>query len=282
MKIACNYYRETEELVDENRIVIDYFKFPALGFQMSIMESCRKQERNDFFARLAGKKPVLLHGLHPAPHDLASSTFIKDFDFRAVEELLALTKTPGISLHPSLQHPDPSRDTRELINTIKSNIKFLKQQYAHFDFISIENVDSFRFGCLIDPDVIREIVYDTDCSFLLDISHAVCASRFRNEDVRDYLSRLPLDRVYEIHLNGWIIKDCDIMCHTKINEEGYTLLAEMLDKCKPEIITIEYGRHNDRIGAGIPVMSPDKVNPKAKEEIAEQVNRINAILRSHV
>ena len=29
MKIACNYYRETEQLFYENKIDIDYFKYPG-------------------------------------------------------------------------------------------------------------------------------------------------------------------------------------------------------------------------------------------------------------
>lgn len=276
MKIACNYYRETEELVDEHSIDIDYFKFPALGFQMSILEA--EKERDAFFKRLRSKKPILLHGLHPAPHDLASPTFIKDFDHKTVEELLNLTKTPGISLHPTLRYPDPSRDKKELVDTIKNNLKFLMRQYSNVGFISVENVDNIAYGCLIDPDVMKEIVYDTSCFFLLDISHTVCACRFRNEDVRTYISRLPLDRVYEIHLNGWIIKDGNIMCHTKINEEGYALLTEVLEKCSPEIITIEYGRNNDRLGAGIPIISPDKANSEAKEEIVEQVDQIKKVI----
>ncbi len=36
------------------------------------------------------------------------------------------------------------------------------------------------------------------------------------------------------------------------------------DLLKPEIITIEYGRHNDRIGAGVPVMSLEHINEQAK------------------
>lgn len=278
MKIACNYHLETEELADENRIDIEYFKFPALGFQMRIFEAGREKERDAFFARLKSKKPVLLHGLHPAPHALASPSFIKDFDVQTIEELLNLTETPGISLHPTLKYPDPSRDQKELVDTIKNNIRFLKQRYAYLDFISVENVDSAGYGCLIDPDVICEMIYDTGCYFLLDVSHAVCASRYIGEDVREYIHKLPLDRVYEIHLNGWIIKDGGIMCHTKINEEGYALLEELLKNCKPEIITIEYGRDNDRLNAGIPIMSPDKVNSDAKDEIVEQVNRIRKII----
>jgi len=282
MKIACNYFPETEELVDENRIDIDYFKYPALSSQMRIFEAGREKEREAFFTRLKSKKPVLLHGLYPAPHDLASPNFIKDFDFQTVDELLGITETPGISLHPTLRHADPSRDSREFINTIKNNILFLKQRYAHLDFISVENLDSFKYGCLIEPEVIYEIICDTGCSFLLDVSHAVCAARCRNEDVREYIYKLPLHRVYEIHLNGWIIKDGGIMCHTKINEEGYAILTELLARCRSEIITIEYGRDNDRLSAGVPVLSPDKVNEAAKSEIEEQALRIQSIVKSPI
>jgi len=72
MKIACNYYPETEQLFDEKVIDIDYFKFPALGFQMPLMEDLDAFE--SFCAKLTVKRPILLHGLYPVPHDLSSPT----------------------------------------------------------------------------------------------------------------------------------------------------------------------------------------------------------------
>ena len=62
VKIACNYYQETEELLDEKKIDIDYFKYPALGFQMKIME--RFDAFEDFCNRVTRKRPILLHGLN--------------------------------------------------------------------------------------------------------------------------------------------------------------------------------------------------------------------------
>ena len=41
MKLACNYYPETEELVRAGKIDIDYFKFPALGYQMDVLYDLR-------------------------------------------------------------------------------------------------------------------------------------------------------------------------------------------------------------------------------------------------
>lgn len=67
------------------------------------------------------------------------------------------------------------------------------------------------------------------------------------------------------------------MCYTKIHEEAYKALKEVLEHCKPKIITVEYGRHNDRIGVCVPVLSLTSVNERAKYEIAEQIYKIRGI-----
>lgn len=275
MKLACNYYPETEKLVQTGKIDIDYFKFPALGFQMSVMENMLEFEK--FTSKVTKIRPILLHGLYPAPHDLSSPTFIDDFDSDTVNQLIKLTQTPGISLHPSLSNNDETPE-KQLVDTIIKNIYYLRKNYSDMDFISIENVDSFRHGTLIKPEVFSEIINQTQCAFILDISHAYCSARLTGEDFRKYLSRLPLKQIYEIHINGWIEKGDNIMCHTKINETGYIILKELLDCCEPKIITIEYGRHNDRIDSGCPVMLPDTLNPDAENEIIEQVNKIKEVI----
>ena len=276
MKIACNYYKETEKLVRTGEIDIDYFKFPAIVPQMNIMENDVGFEK--FTSGITGIKPVLLHGLYPAPHDLASPDFINNFDEAKVNRLIKLTKTPGISLHPSLNKIDPAVTEKRLINIIIDNINFLQEKYADMDFISIENVDTLKFGALIKPEVISEIVNQSRCGFILDISHAYCAAKHTGEDFKKYLSGLPLDKIYEVHINGWFEKGSDIMCHIKINETGYKILKELLDYCSPKIITVEYGRHNDRLGSGCPVISLDNINADIEKEIIEQVSKIKEII----
>lgn len=278
MKLACNYYPETEELVSKGTIDIDYFKFPALGFQTGILEKDRKEDFEAFTARITKLKPILLHGLYPAPHDLSSTTLTEDFDFETMNRFIEQTKTPGLSFHPTLTVIDPSADSKALVRTIIRNLQFIKKHYADMEFISLENGDSFRFGPLIDPQVITEIIRESGCQFLLDISHAYCASRCRNENVRDYLSKLPLDHVYEIHINGWLEKADDVMCHVKIQEEGYAVLKEVLAASHPEIVTLEYGRNNDRISAGIPLVCLDRKNPMVKKEIVEQISRLKCMI----
>jgi shikimate kinase len=38
MKLACNYYLETESLAKDEGLGIDYFKFPSLPFHMEILQ----------------------------------------------------------------------------------------------------------------------------------------------------------------------------------------------------------------------------------------------------
>jgi len=239
MKLACNYCPEAELLVRGGRIDVDYFKFPALNFQVGLLHDTDAFE--EFAARVTALRPILLHGIYPA-----------------MDRLIVSSKTPGISFHP-----DKALDFHAL-----------REIYAHLDFVSIENSGPLE----LQPPVLSEIVRETGCTFLLDISHAYCSSRRLGLGIWEYLSQLPLERVSEIHINGWAEKGKDIMCHVKIHEQGYEILQELLTVCKPQIITIEYGREDDRIGCGCPVMRPEEMNERAIEEIAEQAARVKEII----
>lgn len=269
MKLACNYYPETEELVRTGAADIDYFKFPALGFQMDILNDAQAFE--DFATRVTALRPILLHGLYPSC-DLSDAALAQGFDFAAMDRLLRLTKSPGISVHPGAEKRAPQLDI------LLENLRLLRERYADMAFVAVENMPNRKSGDLILPEVITRIVRESGCEFLLDISHAYCAARCLGMGFREYLFRLPLERVYEIHINGWAEKGGDIMCHVKINAQGYQILRELLIRCTPQIVTIEYGRHNDRIGCGCPVLRPGERNPAAMEEIAQQVYKIREII----
>jgi len=278
MKIGCNYYLETEQLFDDGIIDIDYFKYPAEGFHMGIMNDLDAFEL--FCDKLTAKRPILLHGLYPAPHDLSSPNLQADFNDEIASKLIKMTKTPGVSFHPTLSKiSDLDGPFTKILGTIIENAIFIREKYSDMEFVSIENADYIRWGDLIKPEVITELINETSCDFLLDISHAYCASRELDMNFYDYLKSLPLEKIVEIHINGWIENENGRMCHTKINEEAYQALREVLKYCKPKIITVEYGRPDDRIGSGCPVMSPDKVNDDAKKEIVEQISKINEIIQ---
>ncbi len=275
MKIACNYYQETEQLLDENRIDIDYFKYPGLGFQMGIMEDINAF--NNFCNRVTEKRPILLHGLYPAPHDLSSFYLQEEFNEDITKRLISMTKTPGLSFHPALSRLSADIPFNKTFDMIIKNARFIKEKYANVEFVSLENCDNIQWGDLLKPETITQLLNESGCEFLLDISHAYCASRWLGVSFFDYLKRLPLDKTVEIHINGWVATQDSVMCHTKINNAGYHALEFILEYCRPDIITVEYGRHNDKIGAGVPIMSLEHINDQAKDEIEEQIYKIREI-----
>ena len=276
MKIGCNYYLETEQLFDDGSIDIDFFKYPAEIFHMEIMKDLDAFEV--FCNKLTAKRPILLHGLYPAPHDLSSPSLQVDFDHETSNRLIKITKTPGVSFHPTLSKISDDVPFIKTFSTIIANACFLKEKYSDMAFVSIENLDYVhRFGDLVKPEIITELLNESGCGLLLDISHAYYASRGLRMGFHDYLRKLPLEKTVEVHINGWVENENGLMSHTKIHEEAYQTLKEVLKCCTPKIITVEYGRNNDRIGIGCPVMSPDKINDEAKNEIIEQVNRIKDI-----
>jgi uncharacterized protein (UPF0276 family) len=52
------------------------------------------------------------------------------------------------------------------------------------------------------PSVIRRVVEESGCGFLLDLSHARLVAPFLNIDERTYISSLPLGRLRELHITG--------------------------------------------------------------------------------
>ena len=277
MYLACNYHPEVYRLVENNIIDIDYFKFPALPLQMDIIKTYDLGKFDKFMKKLRKLRPVIIHGLNPSKHNIGSEDFIKDLDTGIVKQVLDISGSRGISLH--LAGLDLSKSKDENIYLVSKNAYFLRNEFPGLDFISLENVDSFdEFGYAVDSDFICGVIKSSECDFLLDISHAYQVAKETKDNFENYLYSLPLDRTYEIHLNGWIEKGDKIMCHTKINEKGYNILESLLFEITPKILTLEYGIEQDELDCGAPVMDKKGFNERAEREIIEQVERLREII----
>ena len=69
--------------------------------------------------------------------------------------------------------------------------------------ISVENNNYYKteaYDYVTDPDFISSIVYDNDINFLFDISHARISAYNSGVDYCEYLLKLPLNRVNQIHI----------------------------------------------------------------------------------
>lgn len=282
IKLACNYYPEVIELIKDKKIDINYVKFPALGYQMSVFEKGNLSDFETLATEVNKVCPIMMHGLGPTPHNIGSKSFIQDLNVEIAKKIIKLSGVNGISLH--LVGGDTSLSRSETKDIFIKNITYLKMLFPDVEFISFENVDgnpfmqNNDFGFCIEPEFISEIIEETNTDFLLDISHAYCSAKAISMDFDEYLSKLPLHRIYEIHINGWIETQKDIMAHTKINDLGYQTLQNILMDNNPKIVTLEYGRSNDRLNCGIPLMEPNNINEFAKIEIIEQIKRLEEII----
>jgi len=95
------------------------------------------------------------------------------------------------------------------------------------------------------PATIRRVLSVLNTDLLLDLAHAQVAAAFQKMSIETYLLGLPLERVREIHVSGvremeGVLRDA----HEPLREADYELLAWVLRRTKPEMVTLEYFRDN--------------------------------------
>jgi len=96
-----------------------------------------------------------------------------------------------------------------------------------------------------DPETIAAVLEATGCSFLLDLSYAQTAScNWGYDDPRSYLQRLPLGRIVEMHLSApRRLEDGNLVdAHEPLRETDYLLLDWLLQRCSPQVVTLEYSK----------------------------------------
>jgi uncharacterized protein (UPF0276 family) len=99
-----------------------------------------------------------------------------------------------------------------------------------------------------EPGRIGRVLETTGCGLVLDIGHARIAAAARDMQTEAYVSRLPLDRVVQVHVSGprlWQGRLVD--AHESLQEEDYELLAFVLARTRPEMVTLEYIRERETL-----------------------------------
>ncbi len=175
---------------------------------------------------------------------------------RRIQAYHACTKSPWVTPHIDLLPPGyfkmarsyklllPMPGPQRMIDRFIMRVQQLSQV---MDIpIVLENMPSLpngRFLFQSDPRRITHILEQTGCNMLLDTSHARVAASLHNIDIHDYLHQLPLDKVVHIHLSGPRERDGQLFdAHESLQEEDYKLLAWLLERTQPRLLTLEYFR----------------------------------------
>lgn len=279
MKLVVNYLKEVEELFEEGKIdFVDYFKLFSLNEDISGIDWC------------IAHRPVMFHGIIGKASMFGEKRLIQSTDILKTKEVLEKSKTPYISGHIATNEENQSCE--ETLEILKQNIAEYKRLFN--TEIALENIPYRKkyehCNYLLKPEIISKIIYDNDCMFLFDISHARKAAEYLNISFEEYVSRLPMDRVIEFHLAGMYTCKNGVRMdyHGKMNEEDYIFLEEAIKKYPTlKYITLEYGTYlpKDKLhlleGENLPLASFETVNPKVKEEVYEQLIRLKEIMAKY-
>lgn len=198
----------------------------------------------------------LLHGIadgfYLSARDLPAEPFWKE-----LRRLTALTGTPWLSDHIAFACSEvrtrfregvvdvDGRDPLQPAEAVALMIRAVDAIEGHTDvpFLgeNLDYVDIPAYRHITEPSFIDEVLRLSGCDLLLDTAHARVAADWLGMPVETYLDALPLERAREVHYNGPRRRAGRLWdAHATASAEDERLLAHVLGRCAPEVVTLEY------------------------------------------
>lgn len=192
---------------------------------------------------------------------LAHPQALQQQDVLAVtQDALTKTRAPWLSVHlgfsaahvtfsEGMQPASEVLGRGVLVDRLIHNVNALK---AAIDVpLLLENLDYNATGAyehICEPEVIRAVLEATDTYLLLDLSHAQVSASRLGFAIDDYLARLPLERVRQLHVSGpRPVGEPLADVHETLRPEDYRLLERVLEQTEPWAVALEYGRDADAL-----------------------------------
>ncbi|MBC7237073.1 MAG: DUF692 family protein [Chloroflexi bacterium] len=227
-------------------------------------------------AALAPDHALLLH----LDDTLSGRDLLPDEAIRRIKNWVELTGTPWTSAHIGFSVADVTLDQalitqplsdilprEQALGNIARNAHHLAQ---NLDVpLLLENLPLFPNAAhmfICEPDFVADVIHASGCDLLLDLAHARVSADVLGYEVHDYIERLPLQRVRELHLSSprplrqidprrqaIVIENARSVAdrlvfhaehlvdvHEPLQEEDYRLLEWTLARTKPQAISLEY------------------------------------------
>lgn len=265
MKVAINYSRAALTLLRAGKIQVDVWKCPAWDDLLA-----EAQQSNDVYIHF----PLAI-----SPHGIMHTEKKTLVDLDEIERQKDESGTPLVNVHFSphtRDYPNISVDSmhpahiQQVMDDALRALEPIIQRFGAENVI-IENVPDSANTVMrpaIYPENIKNLITQSGCGFLLDISHARIAADFIGMDEKAYLQALPVQHIREIHVTGIHTLDdnklaqiqalgihADIfqrlkgrrMDHLPFTEDDWNFTAWALDHIKqgdwaaPWVVSFEYG-----------------------------------------
>jgi uncharacterized protein len=239
MKFALNYSPQAAALLNDRRIQIDLYKCPDWPH---LIETAHEQ------------RPVYVH------FPLMAGRGMDNVDWAKIDALLDSTETTYVNTHlaphaGSLGIPIDTQDPAHaemLIEIMLRDIQPLVARYGA-DKVILENaiwdVEWSIPRPVLDPGLIRHVVNESGCGFLLDTAHAAATARFMGVDEREYIAQLPVDHLRELHVTGLTLNEADgtWVDHFEMTNRDWELFDWSMECIQsgrwsePWVVSFEYG-----------------------------------------
>lgn len=205
-------------------------------------------------ARIAGRFPILTHGLAMSlgglePFDPEYFAQLRPFLDRVDQtrtrwhsDHLCFCGVDGKALHDLLPVPFTAASARRIAARVREAADRLERPMA------VENISYYvPLGRpeIDEPEFITELLERADCSLLLDVNNVFVNAQNHGFDPRQWLAKVPLERVVQLHVAGhefWDDSETLIIdTHgAPVRTEVDALLAWVVERIGPVPVLFEW------------------------------------------
>lgn len=221
--------------------------------------------------RAHARWPVLTHGLtlgvgavEPFEREYVGALrrFLAQIEAPWHSEHLCFSSPDGVMLHDLM--PLPFR--RETVNVAVARIRELRDALERP--VAIENVSYYAHpgtAEMSEADFLLEVLERADAALLLDVNNVFVNCRNHKQDPLQFLERMPMERVVQLHVAGHSRRDNGLIIDTHgeaVRDEVYALLE-----------------HTLRLKGQVPVLLERDQNFPSFDELRGELRRIDEIYR---
>ncbi len=255
-----------EEILDNRILTPDFLEFAPEnwmgmgGAWLKVME------------RALEAYPITCHGLSlslGSPEELdwefigELKEFLDTYKVGIYSEHLSYTKSKNAHLYDLL--PIPFR--QDAIDHVVDRIRRVQDRLERP--LAIENVSYYTpvAAEMTEVEFVSEIVDRAGCNLLLDVNNVYVNAFNHNYDAKDFIGKLPLDKVAYIHMAGHEQVEPDLIIDTHgqpIIDPVYELFEWTIQKMDP-----------------VPVLLERDYNFEDLEQIQGELTQIKGILNKH-
>jgi uncharacterized protein (UPF0276 family) len=240
MKFALNYSPQAVECLQNGSIEIDIFKTPDWPWMIIAARRLR---------------PVAVHfGL------VAGDGRLAETNWERARTTLDDTSTPYLNLHLEARRADfpgftagplDPQKTERVYNLMRQDVL---QAVTHLgpERVIIENVpyrgpEGKVLRPCVEPDLISRLVAETGCGLLFDLSHARITAQAMGMEYPDYIAKLPMPALREMHFTGLEWVEGKLSDHVPAHPDDWLALEWALAQIRagawpePWLLAFEYG-----------------------------------------